>query len=446
MMGFPDQIAALAAAPFAWLRVRGRTLGWLLCYLLACTVVLGACAYLLLQNQDDIRKALLSYVFPESWHLAAGALVDRFLATQSKAVLINAIASGSLVLVSVLLFPLKEKVSASFEREGELTPEAIDEFPLWRQGLEEAKLLAIYVAAQLAILWVGYHPDPTRKLLATVLSYLYLFSTFTIDFCGPLFQRHKLRYSRILKLLCKHPLLLFGLGGLLTLPPVLTGLYVTKHPELPLSTAVWALFAANVLAIVWGVIAGTWLASRLLEAGHETRRPHGLVRAVFGLALVAVLAVELWAYGAVALAIHHKSQILKCNYSVVPTSLRFDRPKLLGLLRGRVDVGVRFDLRVENPTRYDVSIENNRLEVRHGESLVATGKLAPMAVPAGKTRVQTLALSLSLRPAVLVKGRALLKDKWSATLFLEVAKGLELPIYLRHTFAKAVKKKLGAKQ
>jgi hypothetical protein len=446
MMGFAEQIAALAAAPLAWIRVRGKTLAWLLVYALACTAVLGLCAYLLVQNQDDIRKALLSYIFPESWHLAAGALVDRFLASQQKAVLINAIASGSLVLVSVLLFPLKEKVSATFEREGALTTQPIDEFPLWRQGLEEAKLLAIYVAAQLAILWVGYHPDPTRKTLATVLSYLYLYATFTIDFCGPLLQRHQLRYSRIIKLLASHPLLLFGLGGLLTLPPVLTGLYVTKHPELPLSTAVWALFAASVVAIVWGVIAGTWLASRLLEAGQQTSRPHGLVRAVVALLLVALLTIELWAYGAVALAFHHKSQILKCNYSVLPTTLRFERPKLLGLLRGRVDVGVRFDLRIENPTRYDVSIENNRLEVRHAGSLVASGKLAPMAVPGGKTRVQTLSLSLSLRPAVLAKGRALLKDKWSATLYIEVAKGLEFPIYLRHTFAKAVRKRLGVKE
>lgn len=441
-MGLAEQIAAWAAAPFAPLRLRGRALALLLVYVLAAAGLLALTAALLLAHQDDLRKALLSYLFPESWHFAADLLVTRFLASQSKAVIVNAAVSGTLVGISVLLFPLKEKVSAAFERESALTTDPIDEFPLWRQALEEGKLVFIYLTAQLSIFWLGYPPDPTRRKLALVLSFLYLFCTFTIDFAGPLFQRHKLSYARILELFAWHPLLLVGFGALLTLPAVLTGLYVTRHPQLSLQTAIITLFSANLVCIVWGVVSGTWLASKLLPAGLSTKEPHALTRAVFALVVVALFAVNARAFSSVALALHHKSQILKCSYRILPSTLRFARPSLGGLLRGKVNVGVRFDLRIENPTPHDVAIEKNRLEVRHGEALVATGRLSPMAVPAGQKRVQTLDLRVDLHPSVLLKGRALLRDKWTVTLLLEVADGLEFPIYLRHSLKKAIDKQL----
>ncbi|MCK5795795.1 MAG: hypothetical protein KAI47_01325, partial [Deltaproteobacteria bacterium] len=143
--------------------------------------------------------------------------------------------------------------------------------------------------------------------------------------------------------------------------------------------------------------------------------------------------------------LHHKSQILKCHYHIIADTLKFKRPGLFSLLRGKVDVGVRFDLRIENPTDYDVAIEKNRVEVRHARDLVAQGRIAPLAIPPHGTKVQTLALNISLHPSVLAKGRALFKDKWSVTLYIEVAKGLEFPIYLRHTFTRAIEKKLGHK-
>jgi len=436
-----EQIAAVLAAPFAPLRLRRRGLVLTLLYTLAAGTVLFALAWLLIRHKGAIQQLLAAYLLPESWRFAAGLLIDHLLASQAKAVLINAVVSGTMVLISILLFPLKEKLSATFEAEGQLTSADAEEFPLWFQAYEEFKLLLLYVTAQGTIFWIGYHPDPTRKTLAIALSFLFLVMTFSIDFIAPLLQRHRVRYGQILKLLLRQPVILLGFGALLAAPAVLAGFYVKGHPALSLQQGISILFGANLISIVWAVLAGTWVASKLLDAGKTTPASALLTRLLAWALLLALFAANAYTFSSVGRSLHHKSQILKCNYDVVPSTLSFQRPSLGALLRGKVSLGVSFELEIENPTAFDVSIEKNRLEVTHEETLVATSKLAPLAIPSGKKRRQKLDLQLALSASALRKGRALLKDRWSITLYLQVADKFEFPIYLRHTFAKAVKAK-----
>jgi len=400
--------AALVGAPAAPLRMRAGAWALLLLYILLAGGLLGAAAALLLTYQEQARAAILGHVLPESWVVAADWLIDRFLASQTRAVLVNALVSGTLVATGILLFPLKEKVSAAFER---------------GSGL-------------------GYPPDPTRKLAATVLSYLVLFFSFAIDFISPLLQRHGLRYSQILKTLLRHPFAALPFGAFFSAPAVAVGLVVARSPEIAFSAAVVAIFAANLVSLVWGCVGGTWVGAKLLPAARLVRRSSLPVRGLVWLLLLAALCAQGYVFGAVARSFHHKSQLLKCRYTVVPGTLSFSRPRLVSLLRGKVSVKVAFDLQIENPTPFDVAIEDNRLEVKHGESLVATSRLAPLAVPAKERRVQRLQLSVEARPSVLLKGRKLLQDAWDVTLYLRVAEGLELPIYLKHTFARSVREQL----
>jgi hypothetical protein len=354
-------------------------------------------------------------------------------------VLVNAIVSGTLVAISVLLFPLKERVSATFEVEGRLTNEAIEEFPLWFQAIEELKLVLVYAAAQGTIIFIGYHPDPIRKGVATALSFLFLFATFSLDFISPLLQRHQLRYSRILKALALRPLLLFGWGGLVAVPAVLGNLYVAKSETLSFDAGILIGFSANLVSIVLAVIAGTWVASKLLLPTRAHNRPSIAARLLAWLLLVALLAANGYVYGNLGQSLHHKSQILKCHYKIVPDTFAFSWPKWGSLLSGKVTVGVAFDLEIENPTAFDLELEKSRLEVRHEKALVAMSKLAPLRVPSKQTAKQRIDLKVQLAPTVLRKGRKLLEDHWSVTLFVQVTEHLEFPIYLRHTFKKAAK-------
>lgn len=440
-MDLAEQIATLITAPFSFLKLRLRGLIYLLIYSLLAGAILALVAGLIISHQDDIKQLIFNYLFPESWHTTMDMLYQRFIAAQSRTVLINAIVTGAILLVTMLLFPLKEKVSAVYESDGKLTPHEIKEFPLWLQGLEEFKLLILYLAVQLSIIWLGYPPSPARRYSAIILSYLYLFGSFSIDFIGPIFQRHQIRYSRLTKVLALHPIILFGLGAILTLPVIIAGRYVATHANLTLNHAIYILFSASLLSIIWGVIAGTWVGAKLLDHAERIKRPHAMTKLIVSAVVLSILAVNLWLFVTIGQSLHHKSQILKCNYSIKMDSFKFTWPKWSELRHAEVSVGVAFDLEIENPTPFLVDIEKNRLEVKHQESLVAQTALAPMKVSAKSTAIQRLNLKIKLHTKVILKGRALLKDKWTITLYLELSDGFEFPIYLKHNFKNIFDKK-----
>ncbi len=418
-------------SPAALFRMRGRTLGLFAVYVAACVAVLGAAAWLLIEYEGSVRAALLDYVFPESWHVPAAWIVDRFFATQQRAVLINALASGSIVLVSVLLFWLKEFVSASYESEGKLTSHPVREHPLWEQGWEELKLFAVYVAAQGTIFWIGYGSDPFLRGVALALSYAFLFSTFAVDFLSPVMQRHGGHYSRIAKTLMRHPMAALMFGALFSLPPIVAGRWSAANPEWSTTTAVLVLFSASLLAIAWAAIAGTWLAAKMLPTFLETRRSSVVSRTAAWSGLALVLAVNGYAFTAAGLSIHHKSQLLKLDYDVVLTSFSVETPRLRELLGNRAAGAISFDVDVHNPTPFDVAIEDNRIEVTHGGELIAESSLPRLAVSAGESVRAAVRMPLSMKPTLLAKGLDLVDlESYEVTLYLQVAPHFELPVYL----------------
>jgi hypothetical protein len=281
-----------------------------------------------------------------------------------------------------------------------------------------------------------------RKLAATLLSYAFLFGAFSIDFISPVLQRHRLRYSQILKTLLLHPPATLLFGAFFSLPALLAAHHVARDETLSFATAIQLLFGANLLGIVWACLGGTWLGARLIEPARALRPSCWLTRLLGWTVLLGAFAAGGYVSGGLALSVHHKTQILKCDYSLVPDSLRFARPRLRGLLRGQVEIGVAFELKIVNPTAFDVELEKNRLEVRHERDLVATSRLDPMQIPAGGRRVQRLRLAVALSPGVLRKGRDLLRDRWSITLFVEVVPGVDFPVYLKHSFADSLYRQL----
>lgn len=423
---------ALVIGPLALVRLRWRALLWLLAYLALCGGLLALVGHLVVKHQHDLLGAAARYVFPAEWEATAERLVERFLRAQLREVLVNATVGGTLVLLSVLLFPLKEQVSKTFERESRLTGEPIRELPLWLQAVEETQLFLLFLTAQMTIFWIGYPPDPTRRKVALVLSYATLFASFGVDFLAPLLQRHGLKYTTIYKVLLKHPVALFAFGAAFTLPTVAAGRVAAAHPEWTFQRAVTVLFAVNTGCIAWACIAGTHVAARLLPAALATRRPSWVVRGLGFLGAAALLAANVWMFGTVGLSLQRKSQILKCRYTVVPGTLGLDLPELSALARGEpLKLGVRLDVEIENPTRFDVAIEKNRLEVRHGDAVVALAGLTPMRVAAGAKVRQHVELPIRVSGAALRRGRALLEwRRYAVTLFLEVSEGFDFPVYL----------------
>ena len=431
-----EQLGWVLRAPAAPAKLRGRGWAFTLLYLFLAAVILAGIAALVISHEKQIRGLLVSYLLPEKWRFA-GDLLARFLVTsQSKAVIANAIVSGAMILVSALLFPVKEKLSEAVERDGQLTDGAHLPLPWWRQGLEELLLVVVYAAGFAGIFWIGYAPEPGRKLLAEVLSYVFLFFTVAADFISPVLQRHGMTYSRIIAALLKRPFASLGFGACFALPAVLAGLHVSHHAELSFANAVVLLFGASVLSIVWAAIAGTWLGAQLLPRARDQRAFPWPLRLIAWAGLLGVLGWSGFVFGNLGVALHHKAMILRCEYHADFKSFGLDLPKLgLGtalstILGGGVPVGAHLTLEIENPNEAAVALERNRLEVRHKETLVATSRLSPFTVKAGEKRRERLDFTVRLNPRALLKGRTLFSNEWRITLFLEIAEDFEFPIYL----------------
>ncbi len=429
-MGLLAQLRTLLGSLRAFAELSPRARRLLLLYALACVALLAVVGAVVLALRDDAAELVAAYLFPESWRWAAKMLIEHFFAAQTRAVLINAAVSGTLVLISIALFWLKEMAGAAYEVDRDLTGEPIEELPLWEQGYEELKLFILYLTAQMTIIWVGYHPDPWRKHAATALSYLFLFCAFTIDFATPTLQRHRLRYARILRALLAHPVLLVGLGALLAWPPVLAGKLLEAYPAASTEVVVATLFGANLISLVAGVVAGTRVGAALLPATRATQKP-GLAPKILGwLLLLGLFAANLWAFGAVGRSIHHKSQVLKCDYSLDLGSFRFHRPGLGGLLQGKVTVGAGVDIEIENPTAIPVEIEDNHVEIVHGGEVVARTSLSPLRIDPGERKRAPVDFKLELEARSLLQGLDLFSGGWSITLYVQVAPGFDFPIYL----------------
>lgn len=401
-------------------------------YLGACALLLGFVAWLLGKYEDDITALALGYVLPSSWHFAADLLIDHLLSEQHHLVIVNALVTASLMAVSLLLFPVKELVSASFETRGNLLGGLeIHEHPLWEQAWQEVKLLLLFVAVQGTIFWLGFLPHPAGKVAAVLLGVLFLWFSFAIDFIAPIFQRHLGHYSQIIKTLLRYApaALLFGL--LFNLPTILVGKLWGSNPHWSWGTALFLLFGVNVLCIAWAAASGTWLGSQLYPGFVRVRRSHPASRALTWLVVLAVLAGNGYLFGALGLSVHHKSQILKCDYGIDLDSFGFETPDLSALLDDELDVGMHVDLRIDNPTPFDVEIEPNEVIITHRGTRVGTVKLAPMRAPAGQKVTQTLRFTMRVTPSMITRGSELLDvDNWKMVLYIDVAPYFRLPIYL----------------
>jgi hypothetical protein len=182
VLGVDSLSLALARAPLSMRRLRVGSAAWLAVYLALATAIFTLVGRFIIAHQGDARRAFVAYIFPERWHDAGNLLVERLFGAQQHAVLVNAAVGASLLLVQVLLFPVKERLSARFERDARLTDEPGPGLPLLVEAREELLLALAFFAAQGGIFWLGYSQDPGRRLVATVLSHLFLMASFGVDF------------------------------------------------------------------------------------------------------------------------------------------------------------------------------------------------------------------------------------------------------------------------
>ncbi len=436
MLGVGTQLRlAVIEAPTAARRLRKRSGAWLATYLIAATVVLGIVAWAIIANHQHLLDLILDYVLPEEWQFASKLLIQQFFAQQEQAVITNAAILASLMVVQITLFPVKEMVSTALEQDANLVGEPIAEHPLLFQMWEEIKLFVFLLVSQGTIFWVGYSTDPGRAILATVLSYTVLFASVAADFMSPVLQRHTLRYSQILKTMLAHPILTFGFGAVFAMPAIIAARIAVAHPEWSFTTQLIVSFGAQVIGIALAAIGGTVAGAPLIADARTRKRSHPVARVFAWAVLLGLLAWNSYRFIAVGQSLHHKSQILKCEYTVDWGSFSAKAPSALELAsairKGSVTVAVTFDVMIFNPTATLVEIEDNTFEVRQKNQLVAETKLPQLSVAPGTTKKVPITLPLTIKPAQVLRIRELFTaDGWSMTLFVRVADNVTFPIYV----------------
>ena len=424
-----------ALAPLAARKLRARSAMWLAIYIVAAAGILSLVGWQLIRNKGALVDLALDYVVPETWHFAARTLLHKFFAQQETLVLINAVVTAALLVVQATLFPLKEHVSAALEQDAALLTEPIEEFPIWFQAWEEIKIFLALLAAQGSIFWLGYTDDPFRRKLAVVVSFFVLAINVGVDFLSPILQRHKLRYSQIIKTLFAHPVLLLGFGALFALPAIGGTALAARHKEWSFAAQVAVAFGGQVIGVGLAVIGGTVAGAPLVADARTRVRSHVAIRVLAWLALSGLLAWNGYRFAVIGISLHHKSQLLKCDYTVDWSSFEPKLPSAVELAiaaqSDSITIGVAFDVTVHNPTGVDVEIENNTLEVRQKGQLVAQTSLPKGKVAAGATTILHLTLPLTLQPSQVLRIRDLITTKdWTMTLLLEVDDGFIFPVYI----------------
>ncbi|MDH5631266.1 MAG: hypothetical protein OEY96_14040, partial [Gammaproteobacteria bacterium] len=342
------------------------------------------------QNQEAIKQSILDYFLPTLWQDISEFLVEFFYESQAQMVIANAILSGSLVLSSVFLFPIKEKFSAIFEKDycqiaGKSERES-QEFPLLYQGLEELKLLVIYITAQGIILWIGFYPYVWAEWLSILLSYFFLFFTFSLDFISPTLQRHRKKYSFIIKLLTINfwQTLLFGF--IFSLPVILLGQLVFSFENLTLIEVSAILFLVNIFLFSIAVSSGTVIASDLLDSSEQVKEPSSNKKTTGYAILITTFLVVITFHWFLLKSLHHKSQILKASYEVDWDSIDYQLPSLNKLLSGKVDSRFSINVDIFNPTPHDIVIENSTIYITQFNQSIAEVKIDGFNVYSGEKR------------------------------------------------------------
>ncbi len=431
-------IGAQLAAPFrafAALRVVPRgARPLLLLYLGLAALVFTAVGWGMTVGRPALTQAALRYVFPAEWLPWVEPLMRGLAESQADLVFVNATLMTGVACVAALLFPLKERLSRAFEAGQTWAPPGpVAELPLAFQVFEETRLFLVYVSLQLTFFWIGLSADPTRRAVATALSTVFLWAQFGLDFGAPALQRRGGRYADIVRAFVRRPLAVLGFGALLSAPAQLAGLALARGAAEAPVRALAIVFAVTLAVLPAAVFAGTRLAADFVQpdpAPLGVAPLRGLRRVAGHVAVLALVVVNLASAGLALRTLHHMSQVLKCQYDVVPDSWRVRTGLLDPLLTERVDVDASIEVDVFNPTPFDLDLRHLALDIRHRGETLATPTFGGLTVPAGARRRERVTLKIPVALSTLGRGLALFEPGWEVRLRLRVLPGTELPLTL----------------
>jgi len=294
---------------------KGFTKYWFIIYVLAALLVLGGLLNLGVHFGPKLEAWLMSKLVPEVWQSTVDDLLHRLFRDELRSFLVTGGFGLGIVIIGITLFPLKEKLSATYEEERFPELEKKPQPPLWRQGLEEVKLASLYLILQGMSFYLAMQGQTTLATLGASLSVGYLVGAMALDHCAPFFQRRDRKIHGILWIFLRHAPLRITLIGLICIGPVLI-LEKSLPSSLSPVGAISILVFTEVIGMACATLLGCHLGASLLKQDptlitSPPPKAWTITYRVFFLTLTIWLTIFFawWAKGAIT----HAS-FLKCRY------------------------------------------------------------------------------------------------------------------------------------
>lgn len=382
---------------------------WFIIYVLAALLVLGAFLNLGVHLGPKMESWLMAKLVPEVWHSTIDDLLHRFFREELRAFIVTTGFGLGIIIIGMTLFPLKEKLSATYEEERfpELEKQAPP--PLWKQGLEEIKLAFLYLILQSLSLFLTLQGHPALAKIGTALSIAYLVAAMALDHCSPFFQRRNRKIHGIIWILLRHAPSRTALIGFLCIGPVLIlekQLPSSLNPTIAISILVFT----EVLGMACATLLGCQLGASLLKTQPNLAKnpPPGPWTFSYR-ALVSTLA--LWMaifFGWWSLLAYNHSRFMRCHYRPLWQDTRFK------IRDTRVLITLPFE--VENRSGGNIDPSKLKIEVLGEGVLEGSVDLQGPLIPAGEVGTLSLGFAADLNESAILNLPEFLKTNYSAHL------------------------------
>jgi len=382
---------------------------WFLIYLLSAGVVLGTLLALGIHFGPGCKDWLLESFVPADWHPVIADFTDRLFAQEFRNFLVTSGIGIGLVVIGLTLFPLKEKLSSTYERERFPDLDRPREPSLLQQGVEELKFAGLYLVLQglsLSLAIYGY------QFASAGLSISSLVLAMTLDHCAPFFQRRGRSLHGIVWLLLRNaPLRSLALGALFIGPVILLEKFLP--PDLPPLAAISLLVLTEVIGMAFATLTGCHLGASLVTLNPTlASSPPPKTWTITYRTALATLTIWLgiffgwWAKGTLT---HHR--LIRCHY----------RPDWRNTTLQIRETTIHLTLPIEVSNRSHGKIDPTGLVVTlQGEGVLdGTVTLEGPAIGPGESGTFPLAFAIQLAPAALENLPKFLKSGYSASLKLD---------------------------
>ena len=391
---------------------KGLTKYWFIIYVLAALLVLGGLLNLGVHYGPKLESWLMVKLVPEVWRSTVEDLIHRLFREELRAFLVTTGFGLGIVVIGMTLFPLKEKLSATYEKERFPDLEKQPQPPLWRQGLEEVKLAILYLLLQGMSLFLAVQGHAALATLGAALSLGYLVAAMALDHCSPFFQRRDRKIHGVIWILLRHAPVHALLIGLLCIGPV-----IILERQLPSglnpTVAIAILVFTEVLGMACATLLGCHLGAMLVRRRADlANSPPPLLWTLSYRTLVFTLTIWLglffgwWAHGA-----YTHSHFMQCQYRPLwkETEVTIRETRVL----------VTLPVQIHNRAKGTIDPTELNLEVR-GQGILEGGvTLKGPQIPAGATSKLFLTFEANLPKEALLDLPKFLESEYSAHLKLK---------------------------